>query len=221
MAGYDAIIFDNDGVLVEPPAIETLVGATRSAFREVGVESPEQEHVEAMTLSVRMEELESVCETYELDTSEFWRARDTHASRAQQAEFRDGGRAKYDDVVVLGKLDHDLGIVSSNQHETIEFVLDHCEFTPLFDTYYGRELAVESIQRKKPEPYYIERAVADLDAESALYVGDSESDVVAATRAGLDSAFVRRPHRTGVELSTEPTYDVPDLHAVAERVTGP
>ncbi len=221
MAGYDAVIFDNDGVLVEPPAIDTLLGATRSAFRELGVESADDDHVAAMTLGVTMDELRKVCEAYELDTEEFWRARDTHASRAQRAEFREGDRSQYDDVTVLRDLDHDLGIVSSNQHQTIEFILEHCEFGPLFDTYYGRELSVESIRRKKPEPYYIEAALADLDTDDALYVGDSESDVVAAQRAGLDSAFVRRPHSTGVELAAEPTYDVDDLHAVADLVARP
>ena len=55
-------------------------------------------------------------------------------------------------------------------------------------------MTVESLERKKPNTHYVERALSDLDADAALYVGDSESDVVAADRAGLDSAFVRRPH---------------------------
>jgi len=43
-------------------------------------------------------------------------------------------------------------------------------------------------------------------------VGDDESDVVAAHRAGIDSAFIRRPHRRDADLDVEPTYVIDDLH---------
>ena len=48
-----------------------------------------------------------------------------------------------------------------------------------------------------------------------LYVDESGSDVPAAHRAGLDSAFVRRPHVRDAELPAEPTYEVETLHEVA------
>lgn len=220
MTEYDAILFDNDGVLVEPPARETLREAALSAFRTVGVEDADEAHVEDVMFGVTPDLLGEVCGAYDLDESEFWEARDRHASRAQQEEFRAGERACYDDVAALDDLDLDFGIVSSNQHATIEFILDFFEFGDLFATYYGRELSVESVRRKKPEPYYLERALGDLDAESALFVGDSESDVEAARRAGLDSAFVRREHCEGVELSVEPTYEVEDLHDVVKIANG-
>ncbi len=106
--------------------------------------------------------------------------------------------------------------MSNNHHSTLEFLLDHFDLHHRFETYYGREMTIESLSRKKPNTYYIDRAMADLGAETALYVGDSESDVVAADRAGLDSVFVRRDHRDGVELGVEPTFEVDSLHAVCE-----
>ena len=220
MPAYDAILFDNDGVLVEPPSRDTLREAARSAFRAVGVEDADEAHVEDVMYGVTPDLLREVCGAYDVDESEFWEARDRHASRAQRAEFRDGERDRYDDVAALADLDHDFGIVSSNQHATIEFVLDFFELARLFDTYYGRELTVESIRKKKPNPHYLERALADLGAESALYVGDSESDVVAAERADLDSAFVRRDHVADVELSAEPTHEVEDLWNVVKIANG-
>ncbi|WP_137287103.1 HAD family hydrolase [Halorussus salinisoli] len=220
MTYYDAILFDNDGVLVEPPADETLRRAAESAFRAVGVDSPDDEHVADVLRGVTPESLEAVCRPYGLDPETFWLARDRHASEAQLAEFREGKRGRYDDVSAIESLAHDFGIVSSNQHATIEFVLDFCEFADWVDTYYGRELGVESLDRKKPDPHFLERAMADLGADSALYVGDSESDVEAARRAGLDSAFVRRDHCAGVELSVEPDYEVTDLHEVAKIANG-
>ncbi|WP_128478118.1 HAD family hydrolase [Halorussus pelagicus] len=216
MTDYDAILFDNDGVLVEPPSDATLRRAAESAFRAVGVESPDEEHVADVLRGVTPESLHEVCDTYGLDPDEFWTARDRHASAAQRDEFREGARARYDDVAAVEDLAHEFGLVSSNQHETIEFVLDHCGFRDLFGTHYGREMGVGSLDKKKPNPHYLERALADLGGETALYVGDSESDVAAAHRAGLDSAFVRRDHCRGVELSVEPNYEVPDLRGVAE-----
>jgi hypothetical protein len=97
-------------------------------------------------------------------------------------------------------------------------LLDFFDLRPSFDTYYGREKTVESLSLKKPNPHYLERALSDLEAETALYVGDSESDVAAAHRAGVDSAFVRRPHCREVELTASPTHDVDDLHGVATIV---
>jgi HAD superfamily hydrolase (TIGR01549 family) len=219
MTEYDAVLFDNDGVLVEPPSDEALRTAAEEAFRTVGVEDPDDEHVADVVRGVSPDVLYEVCATYDVDPAEFWHARDRHASEAQRAEFRDGERAHYEDVVAIERLTHDLGIVSSNQHRTVEFVLDHCDLGSLFDTYYGRSFGVEDLQRKKPDPHFLDRALADLEAETALFVGDSESDVLAAENSGLDSAFVRRDHCQHVELSVEPTYEVEDLRGVAE-ITG-
>jgi HAD superfamily hydrolase (TIGR01549 family) len=215
---YDAVVFDNDGVLVEPPAPETLREAARRAFREVGVEGPHEDHVEAVFTGVSVADLEAVCDAYGVDIGEFWRARDRHAAAAQREEFRRGDRALYDDFDAVAGLDCPRGIVSSNQHETVAFVLDYFEVGDRFDTYYGRRPTVADVRRKKPDPHFVERAVADLDAASALFVGDSESDVRAAENAGVDSAFVRRSHREDYELSVEPTYEresLADLAALA------
>ncbi len=119
-------------------------------------------------------------------------------------------------MAAIEALPHDFGVVSSNQHETVEFILDFYEMGEWFDTYYGRGLGVEDLERKKPDPHFLDRALDDLGAETALFVGDSESDVAAARNAGLDSVFVRRDHCADVELSVEPDYEVTDLHGLAE-----
>lgn len=99
------------------------------------------------------------------------------------------------------------------------FVLEFFQLEHLFEVHYGREMSVESLELKKPNPYYLERAVANLDAESALYVCDRESDVIAADYAGLDSVFLRRSHRQDVSLSAEPTYEAQTLAEVVAIAT--
>ncbi|QLH79488.1 HAD family hydrolase [Halosimplex rubrum] len=208
---YDTVVFDNDGVLVGRTRFDVLQEATEETFAQFGVSDPDPDHVEDMTIGATPEQVNSVCDTYGFEPTEFWRTRDSTVSGAQQDEARAGRKTPYGDIDTLTNLDVATGIVSSNQQETVDFLLDHFEIGRHFDTAYGREATVESLTLRKPNPHYIERALADLDAESALFVGDNESDIVAAENAGIDSAFIRRPHRSDWDLNVWPTWDIDSL----------
>ncbi|SFR61078.1 HAD family hydrolase [Halogeometricum limi] len=219
MPRYDAFLFDSDGVLVEPPTRETQLAAVESAFREVGVDAPPTDHADALAGGVTPARLTEVADAHGVAVDDLWDARERHDERSQFEAFRAGGRTRYDDVTAIAELPPNRGVVSNNHHTTVAFKLDFFDLGDLFDTYYGREMTVESLTLKKPNTHYLELAVADLGAESALYVGDSESDVVAAERAGMDSVFVRRDHNRDTDLSVTPTYEVTtlaDVVALAE-----
>ncbi|WP_440989139.1 HAD family hydrolase [Haloarchaeobius baliensis] len=216
MTTYDAILFDNDGVLVDPPAHDDQVAAIHDAFDELGIEPVDDDHVTALTGGVTPDLLAELERTYDVDREALWDARERHDERSQFEAFRAGRRDSYDDVTALADISQPCGVVSNNHHTTVEFILDRFAFGAQFETYYGRPMTIESISLKKPNTHYLDLAMTDLGGGSALYVGDSESDVVAAERAGMDSAFVRREHSRAVELSTEPTYEVETLHAVRE-----
>jgi phosphoglycolate phosphatase len=218
VSGYDTVLFDSDGVLVKPPANETQIEATQAAFQEVDIEETDQQHLIEIVDGVTVDRLHEICTAYDLDPDAFWEARERHDEQSQLDTFEGGSRNRYEDVTAISDLSQSCGVVSNNHHSTIEFVLDFFELHRLFDTYYGREKTIESLDLKKPNPQYLERALADHSAESALYVGDSESDVVAANQAGMDSVFVRREHCRDVELTATPTYEVNDLYDVATIV---
>ena len=209
---YDAVVLDNDGVLVGRTPFDTLREAAWDAFVSLGVEDPDLAHVDDVAVGVDPATLTDICERYGMDPAEFWRVRDETAAAAQIAAARKGQKTPYDDVDALRALDASLGIVSSNQQETVDALLDHFGLAGHFEAVYGREPSVASLSRKKPSPYYIERALEDIGAETALFVGDNESDVRAADNADIDSAFVRRPHRRSTELACHPTYEIDDLH---------
>lgn len=217
---YEAVVFDNDGVLLELTEMALHRRAARDAFESVGVDDPAEEHVEAMKIGVTVPKLMDVCDHYGLDPDRFWRVRDTTMARRQQDAIRRGEKGVYPDVSALEKLDRPMGIVSSNQQATVEFGLQSFDLAGHFETIYGREPAVESLRRKKPDPYYLEQALADLGTTDALYVGDSETDVQAAHAAGIDAAFVRRPHRDGYELSVTPEYEIDGLADVSRILDG-
>ncbi|WP_459194677.1 HAD family hydrolase [Halosimplex sp. J119] len=214
---YDTVVFDNDGVLVGRTQFDVLREATAETFAQFGVSEPDPAHVEDMTIGATPEQVNTISDEYGFEPERFWRTRDSTVSGAQQDEARAGRKTPYPDVETLADLDVSAGIVSSNQQETVDFLLDHFELGNHFDTAYGREDTIESLDLRKPNPHYLERALEDLDADSALYVGDNESDVQAAHNAGIDSAFIRRPHRTDWDLNVWPTWDIDsldDLHDI-------
>lgn len=210
---YDAVVFDNDGVLTERTGTEVLRRAAVAAFDSFDV-TPPAETVDELLRGVDPAWVEETCERLGVDPEAFWRERDAQFSRVQRREADAGRKPAYDDVSVLDDLSLPMGVVSNNQDATIDHLFEVHDLHRHFETWYGREPTLASVRRKKPEPYYLERALADLGAADALYVGDKETDVVAADAAGADSMLVRRDHNRDVALATTPTYDVDSLHAV-------
>lgn len=223
-AMYDAVVFDNDGVLVGPTDLAVLRRATREAFASLDVSDLDEADVELLTHGVRRRDLETICASYDLEPETFWRVRDRFSADAQMREMIAGNKAPYPDVDALDAIDAPLGLVSSNQQATIEFLLERFSLRSRFATAHGRKPTVADLDRKKPATHYVRKALRDLDAETALFVGDSDVDIEAAHAAGLDSAFVRRPHRRDHVPSVEPTHEVAgldDLLALARVPTRP
>ncbi|MDZ7701271.1 MAG: HAD family hydrolase [Halobacteriales archaeon] len=212
---YDAVVFDADGVLVEPTATATLRRAIRRAFADHGVADPAEDAVDGLQATTT-EELRSIAERYGLDDpAAFWASRDDHASAAQREAVRAGEKILYDDVDAALALPVPLAIVSNNQQATVDFVVEQAGLGDHFAPVFGRQPTLEDITRKKPEPHYLQRAIDDLGAERPLFVGDSNVDLAAAAAAGVDSAFIRRPHRADYVLDHEPTYVIESLDELA------
>lgn len=209
---YDAVVFDNDGVLTTPTDRDVLYEAIHEAFLDCGVVDPPSDHVETL-LGPTVESLRQVADYHDLEPAKLWATREEAAIEAQFAEMRAGRKRPYDDVDAIADLETPRAIVSNNQHRTIENVLSEFDFAG-FEVWYGREPTVEGVERKKPRPYYLEAAIDDLGASNPLYVGDSRVDVRAADAAGIDAAFLRRAHRRDYELPVEPDYEIESLTAL-------
>jgi HAD superfamily hydrolase (TIGR01549 family) len=218
---YESVVFDVDGVLLQRHADHPDVYADGvvEAFRSFDCDPPASD-LKAFFGSATLDGMREACERHGLDFEAFWPERERRVSALQRQMMAEGERVLYDDCSVLPELaeTHALGIVSNNQHETIEFMVEHFGLTDHFDAVYGREPTVEGFRRTKPDTHYVERALADLDADSALFVGDSSADVLAAHEAGLDSAFVWRDHRADYELPEEPTHEIDRLTELTDIV---
>ena len=217
---YDSLLLDHDGVIVTLGDTAALVEAAHTSLQDVGIENPPDDVVDTLSISVADDELREICERYGLDPDRLWRHRDDRVEEALRAETTAGRKAPYDDVDVLGGLPVPMGIVSNNQTRIVEFVLEHYDLRDHFGTIHARSPTRESLTRKKPRPTFLNDAMTDLSVSNPLYVGDSESDVIAGKRAGLDVAFLRRNHNTDTSLAVEPTYEVSGLDEVSALVIG-
>lgn len=217
MTTYEAVVFDNDGVLVELTGMNVLRAAARAAFADHGITDPPDRFVERAA-NGDLDGLAAVEDHFDLSLAAYWASREEQAVRLQTETIRDGGKPLYEDVPAMLDLPHDKAVVSNNQHGTVQFIVDHYGLADDFDPVIGREHTLDGANRRKPEPHYLDRALDALGTRDALYVGDSPKDVEVAHRAHIDSAFLRRDHRTETVLDHDPTYEVETLSALADQL---
>lgn len=209
-----ALLFDMDGVLLRGRGTDPAVYATAAdaAIDDLGLEPSDAQR--AVLQAYRYtDSIADACAALGVDPDDFWARRESHASRIAHDRFRAGERDCYDDVDAIRAIADraTLGLVSNNRHETVAFVVDHFGFDGVFDAVRGRDPTIAGYRRRKPDPGYLEDVLETLGATDAVYVGDRPTDVEAAREAGIDSAFLRRPHNRDDPLPAEATYELESL----------
>ncbi|WP_459192185.1 HAD family hydrolase [Halosimplex sp. J119] len=217
MTTYEAVVFDNDGVLVELTETELLRRIARRAFEDHGIDDPPEELVR-YAADGDLDGLAAVEAELGLSLAEYWATREERAVRHQREAIENGDKTLYDDVTALADLSQQLAVVSNNQHGTVEFIVEHYGLEEHFEYVVGREHTVAGARRRKPETHYLDSALDELGTREALYVGDSPKDVEVAHRAGVDSAFLRRAHRADTVLDDEPTYELETLTDLLDAI---
>ena len=211
---YEAVLFDVDGVLLTRHDSHPNVyhGEIERTLRSLGAD-PDPEEVFAFFGGAELAEMRRICGRHGIDFEEFWAARERDMAVLQRGMMERGERTLYDDCSVLPALaeERPVGLVSNNQHETIADMVERFGMGDYLATFYGRDPTLDGYRRMKPDPHYLERALADVGTREVLYVGDSSVDVAAAAAAGVDSAFIRRPHRLAYEPAPDPTYEIETL----------
>ena len=218
---YDAVVFDCDGVLVRPTSGEVLAEGARAALDALGVEPTPRAIAHAS--SSDLGPARRLWTAHGLDPETFAATRDEYVSAAQVAAMRDGRKSAYEDLDALDRLADrgvETAVVSNNQQATIDAFVERAGLDVGFAS--GREPSVAGMRRKKPNPYYLRRALDDLGVapSRALYVGDNRKDVLVARVVGADAAFVRRPHREAYRVGPTPDHDVDGLAALV-GIAGP
>ena len=222
-AGYETVLFDMDGVILEGWGTDDAVHAR--ALDDV-LEERDVRATGDLRRSLKTDEYDdgfrAACEELGVDPSGLFREREERSAKRAVARLSAGVRRLHRDVGALDEVaEHaSLGLVSNNYHPTVEFVVDHFRLDA-FSFVRGRDLGPDGFRRRKPDPYYLNEALDALDATGGVYVGDRATDVIAAERAGLDSAFLRRDHNATRDLDVDPTHEIESLHDLAEVIDPP
>lgn len=187
---YDAVVFDLDGVLLTGRHTPTGLydRAVERVLAAAGIDDPPA----ALRSPSDVAAFRRACEEHGLEADDLVARYDRAANALENAVIDAGEREPFADVSALDDLGVPLGIVSNNRHGTVEYVVERFDLG--VGTYYGREPSLAGFERRKPAPYYLERACADLgvDPGATLYVGDRRSDVETAHNVGADGALLTR-----------------------------
>jgi len=218
---YDGLLLDFDGVVVDVledekrlPAVREKI-TTRSTADDIELDTAV---VEALAGSITPDRLRTVSEKLDIPAEQLWQYRDDAFLELFETAARNDGKNLYPDVTALDDLTVPLGIASNNQTRIVEVLVAEYELAGHFETIHAREPTPESLGNKKPEPIFLERAMADLAVENPLYVGDKETDIIAGQRVDIDTALIRRAHNADRTIETEPTYEVTSLDEIVALV---
>jgi len=172
VSGYDAIVYDLDGTLV---ALDVDWGAVRrrcvAVLEEAGIDTGGADIWELRQLAAEhglRDQVDEAIAAFERDGA-------TTATRLPLAD----------------DLPHDVavGVVSLNAEAAIRTALEGHGLDDHVQVVVGRD----TVETVKPDPgpllYALDRL--GVDPGRALFVGDSDSDRVAAERAGTDFEWVR------------------------------
>ena len=217
--GERVVLFDMDGVILEGHGTDAAVHdrALDDALDECGlsVDAETRGLLEGYEYDT---DFALGCKRLGVDPVGLFARREEYGARRAIDRLAAGHRGLYPDVEVLQELaDRDtLGLISNNYQSVVEFVVDH-HGIDVFSHVRGRDTGVRGFFRRKPDPHYLLEAVGELGAGEGLYVGDRATDVVAATRAGLDGVFLRRSHNRETPRPDAAVAEIGSLTELVER----
>jgi HAD superfamily hydrolase (TIGR01549 family) len=207
------LFFDMDGVVIEghgtDPAVHDRALGDAIEEAELSVDSETRSLLAGYEYDT---DFVRGCNRLGIDPVEFYGRRERYSAIHAIERLESGHRTPYPDSDVIDELadDYTLGLISNNYHAVTTFVVDHYGFDA-FDYVCGREPGVNGFYRRKPDPHYLLAGREALGGTDGVYVGDRATDVIAATRAGLDAVFVRRAHNGDVSLPHEPVATIESL----------
>ena len=191
MKEYRLYLFDFDGTLAD--SARSLVSVYRAGFEEIGRTFADEMAYVYMHMSLS----ETARQAGIIDKDEYIRfalkindALD-YPENLAAIDFFPESKAVVSSLHKAGKR---LSVVSGNTEKHIRLILQSQGIEGLFDGVVG---AVAE-RRPKPYPDPLLAGLAlypDIKKEDAVYIGDSEQDMVAAKAAGIDGILIGRSRR--------------------------
>lgn len=191
---YDAVIFDKDGVLLDS-------GLNNFKWMDdVRIEKAEKlgysiNKADSLQI-VRAEdysEIENFLSKHGMAVDELLEI-EHQVQNAKINLIRQGVIRLFPEASkILGNLELPAALATNAPYKTTEFTLNYFALNNEFQTVKSFKLdkLQHYVEHKKPHPDMIKAAKSELNAANPLMVGDSRADIVAAQKAGVDSALVQ------------------------------
>lgn len=108
-----------------------------------------------------------------------------------------------------------VGIVTARRKDSLEHILELFNMKEYFDVLIG----YYDVQKQKPDPEGILKAIGDTQYEEVYYVGDSVGDILAGKNAGVKTiAYLWMEERKEVLRNSDADYYIEDLLEVRDIV---
>ena len=190
---YDAVVFDLDGVILDSGInnFRWMDRVRRKKASQLGYEFTEEDSMQIVEASSH-EQIEELLERKGMRRAELLEI-EQRVQNAKIELIEHGVIQLFDQAEqIISDLDRPVGLATNSPKRIVEFTLRYYGIEGLFDTVQSlkHEDFYHYVDNRKPDPLLVENAVEELEADSALMLGDTAKDVEAANRAGITSGLV-------------------------------
>ncbi len=205
MKNYKYILFDWDGCLAK--TLDVWLDAYKVTFAEYGVHPSDKEIISRFGdwEAPKYFGIKNIGECVQKYTELVYK-------NLENVEMYDGA-----EQLIKSLTGKRLALISTSTRSLLEQGLTHKNL----ENYFEVILSAEDVERYKPDPQIIEKALSLMGGvkQEAIIIGDSKSDLGAAKNAGIDSILFYPPENTRFyDLNSlkllHPTHIVDDLEQV-------
>lgn len=215
------MVFDMDGVLLDSMSSDKWKwDAVKKVIRSKGVEADklDESTLGAVLGDQGYKECIKACNNLGLSPKKVWTEIAQETTLQRREKISSGDIELYENVKTLVETLHQedikMGVISNAPEGAVKATMDEFDLKRYMHFYMGVR-SFEDLQARKPNPNHLEIAKIEIKRSPMVYVGDTESDVIAANRADLKSAWI---NRNNVESDVQPDYvieDIQDLKSIA------
>lgn len=221
---YKVVLLDMDGTFLDSRGggeipNEWAYEAFKKTLRHYGITLTIEEINNLFLAPLHAKGEEGVirfCDRFGFDCEEFWRRREKDVIEAKMIAIRGGViklcKGSEEIIRYLSKRFY-LAVVSDSQQACVNYALEHFNLKPYFALWFGRRSELESLAKRKPNPFYINEVLRELNVrkEEAILVDDSPIGILAAKNAGIDSVLIRSEEISERKYEYEPTFLVKNI----------
>lgn len=219
---YNSVIFDMDGVILdyEGENFNWIYSLVRDALeqKDVDAENLSRSELDAFLGERGVQDCVEICNKYDVDARTVWTELADATTYARAERIENGNFCLFPEAKGVLRQLHEEGmemaLVSNAPESAIEVMIENYGLRKYFEYFRGIS-SFDDLSDRKPHPDHLNFAKAELKHGPFVFVGDSESDIIAAQNAGMDSVWI---NRDGGSIDTRPDYEIEDLEELLRVV---